>query len=111
VTPPDSRVMWMRPEYVALLGKRAAVPWYFAWDRPTLAREIRRSGTGYVVVARLFKTDLAGEYGDAFAMMTLDPPAYLRPALVVPSEDGRGDAFILFKVDPAALDLYLAKSA
>lgn len=111
VTPPDSRVMWMRPEYVAFLGKRAAVPWYFGWDRATLAREIRRSGTGYLVVARLFKTDLAGEYGDAFAMMTLDPPAYLSPILVFPSEDGRGDSFILFEVDPAALDLYLAKNA
>ncbi|MGZ5103981.1 MAG: hypothetical protein ACXWHB_06275, partial [Usitatibacter sp.] len=110
VTPPGSRVMWMRPEYVALLGKRPAVPWYFGWDRRTLAREIRRSGTGYVVVARVFKTDLAGGYGDAFALMVLNPPSYLMPVLVLRGEDGRSETFILLKVDPAALDLYLAQS-
>ena len=108
-TPPGSRVMWMRPEYVALLGKRMGVPWYFRWDRATLAREIRRSDTGYLVAAAQFKTDLAGEYGDAFAALVVEPPDYLRRIPVMPGPGLGGEIFVLFEVDRAALDLYLAR--
>jgi hypothetical protein len=108
MTPPGARVMWMRPEYVALLGHRAGTAWYHRWDRPTLAREIRRTGTDYLIAARLFKSDLAGDDGDAFAKLALDPPPYLHAAMVIAS-DNADQEFVLLQVDQAALDLYLAK--
>jgi hypothetical protein len=111
VTPPGSRVMWMRPEYVAILGHRAGVPWYFGWDQAKLAREIRGTGTDYVVVARLFKSDLAVVTGDAFAAFTLVRPPYLQARLIIPNPDNGNQEFILLEVDRAALDLYIAKGA
>jgi hypothetical protein len=111
VTPPGSRVMWMRPEYVAILGHRAGVPWYFGWDQARLAREIRETGTDYVVVARLFKSDLAVVVDDAFAAFTLIRPPYLRARLIIPNPDNGTQEFILLEVDRAALDLYISKGA
>jgi len=98
----------MRPEYVALLGHRAGVPWYFGWDQAKLAREIRGSGTGYVIVARLFKSDLAGKLDDAFAAFTLVRPPYLRARLIIPNPDNGRQEFILLEVDREALDRYIA---
>jgi 4-amino-4-deoxy-L-arabinose transferase-like glycosyltransferase len=109
-TPPGARVMWVRPEYVALLGKRQGVAWYFAWDRPALAREIRASATDYLVVAGLHKSDLRLAVGDAFTPLVRDPPPYLRPALIIASPaDGKME-FALLEVDRAALDRYLAEA-
>ncbi len=101
-TPPGARVMWMRPEYIALLGKREGVPWYFRWDRPTLAREIGESGTTHLVVTRLFKADLALQGGDAFAALAIDPPPYLRAIQVIASPTGSQE-FVLLEVDRSAL--------
>jgi 4-amino-4-deoxy-L-arabinose transferase-like glycosyltransferase len=108
VTPPGSRVMWMRPEYVALLGRRPGVAWYHGWDRATLAREIRRTETGYLIAARLFKSDLAGHDGDAFAALAVDPPPYLRAAFVITAPGTTGQEFVLLEVDRAALDRYIS---
>jgi 4-amino-4-deoxy-L-arabinose transferase-like glycosyltransferase len=107
-TPPDARVMWMRPEYVAVLGKRAAVPWYLTWDRVTLAREIQRTGAGYLVAARLYKNDLAGHGGEAFTPIVEAPPAYLRATLTIANPADGTLEFVLLEVDRAALDRYLA---
>jgi len=60
VTPPDSIVMWVRPEYVALVGRRPAAAYYYAWTADDLAREIRQSNASYLVTTLLDKTDLAG---------------------------------------------------
>ena len=103
-TPAGSRVMWMRPEYVALLGRREGVPWYFSWDRATLAREIRRTGTTHLVVTRLFKSDLAGRGGDAFAAIAIDTPGYLRLSMLIRSPGSGAEEFVLLEVDRAALD-------
>ena len=111
ITPPGSRVMWMRPEYVAILGHRAGVPWYFGWDQAKLAREIRTTGADYVIVARLFKSDLAGKLADAFAAFTLVRPPYLRARLIIPNPINGNQEFILLEVDRAALDQYIAKGS
>src|SRR5450432_2009230 len=109
ITPPGSRVMWMRPEYVALLGRRPGVAWYHEWDRATLAREIRRTETGYLTASRLFKSDLAGRDGDAFAALAVDSPPYLRAAFVITAPGTTGQEFVLLEVDRVALDRYIAK--
>ena len=104
VTPPDAKVMWMRPEYVALLGRREAVPWYFSWDRATLAREIRRTGTRYVVVTRIFKSDLAGQGGDEYAAFAIDTPAYLHASSVIANTRSGAQEFVLLEVDAELLE-------
>lgn len=60
-TPPGSVVMWVRPEYVALLGHRPAAAYYYAWTQDDLAREARNAKATYLVTTLLDKTDLAGE--------------------------------------------------
>ena len=62
----------------------------------------------YLVAARLFKSDLAGHDGDAFAALAVDPAPYLRPAMVIATDDASQE-FVLLEVDRAALDLYLSK--
>ena len=97
-TPPGARVMWMRPEYVGLLGNRPGVPFLFRWSAAELAAQARKAGVGYVVETWLLKTDYEGAQGDPH----VDTAAYARPALQ------RGEFFVLMQVDPAALDAYLA---
>ena len=99
VAPPAATVMWMRPEYVALLGQRRAVPFLYRWDGRTLAREVARSKTDYVVVTVLLKTDMTGQQGDP----GVDTSAYARPAVVLLE-----GVFTLMQVDRAALERFLA---
>ena len=97
VTPKDARVMWMRPEYVALLGRRAATAFLYRWTPAELARAIDSSGTGYVVQGWLSKTDLEVRQGSPY----LDLSAYAHPAFRI------GDIFVLMQVDRAQLDARL----
>ena len=60
VTPPGAVVMWVRPEYVALLGRRPAAAYYYAWTDQQLAHEIAASHATFFVTTLLDKTDLAG---------------------------------------------------
>ena len=107
-TVPGARVMWMRPEYVAVLGGREGVPLYFRWDRATLAREILRTRTDYVIASRHFKNDLATYSTDAFLWLALDPPDYLVPVHVLPDPE-RSD-FALLAVDAARLQRYVRET-
>jgi hypothetical protein len=100
VTPKSARVMWMRPEYVALLGRRHAVPFLYRWTPAELAREVKESGTGYIVQDWLFKTDLEVDQGNP----RLEIADYAHSAFNI------GDIFALMQVDPAALDAYLART-
>jgi hypothetical protein len=100
VTPNAARVMWMRPEYVALLGRRQAVPFLYRWSPAELAREVKKSGTGYIVQDWLFKTDLEVAQGNP----RLQIADYSHSAFNI------GDIFALMQVDPAALDAYLARA-
>ena len=104
-TPPGARVMWVRPEYIAVLGRREGVPLYLRWDRATLAREILRTRTDFVVASRQFKNDLAADTADAFLWIARDLPAYLVAVAILP-DAARGD-FTLLRVDAAALERYI----
>jgi hypothetical protein len=61
VTPPGARVMWLRPDYVAVLGHREGVPLFRAAQRGEFLRKVRDSRTGYVVVSSLFKAGMDGD--------------------------------------------------
>jgi hypothetical protein len=99
-TPPNARVLWVRPEYVAVLGRRQGVPSYSSWDRAMLAKEILRTGTTHVVATRLFKSDLADRGGDAYAALVVDAPDYLRhPAMLIQNAETEVVEFALLEVD------------
>jgi hypothetical protein len=101
VTPPGSKVMWMRPEYVALLGRRQGVPFYYRWSPREVALEVKRSGVDHIVVSRLYKADLAGTEGDP--LVTLKAvAAYSRPVFRLGD-----DIFVVMKVDRDALEAFL----
>jgi 4-amino-4-deoxy-L-arabinose transferase-like glycosyltransferase len=106
VTPPDARVMWMRPEYVALLGGREGVPYYYDWDARTLASKVRDARVDYLVVAGISKSDLAVRTGDVPAPLRHAQP-YAQPAFALGNPFTGQDEFILLRVDRAALDAYL----
>jgi hypothetical protein len=91
---------------VALLGAREGVPWYYAWDARRMAREVRDARVDYLVVARLYKTDLDGQSGDPFATLR-GIEAYSHPVLVLPNAVVGGDEFVLLAVDRAALATWL----
>jgi len=99
VTPASARVMWMRPEYIALLGRRQAVPFLYRWNPAELAREVKQSRTTHIVQSWLAKTDVDVAQGNPH----LEIADYTQPAFSI------GDIFMLMAVDPAALDAYLAR--
>jgi hypothetical protein len=67
LTPVDARVMWVRPDYVAVMGKRRGVAWYYEWDRAEFLRQVASTETDYLVVSSLLKTDMR----DAFEQPVL----------------------------------------
>jgi 4-amino-4-deoxy-L-arabinose transferase-like glycosyltransferase len=108
VTPADARVMWTRPDFVAILGHRAGVPFYFRWDRSMFAREVLTSGTTHVVMASLVKVDLDHHSGDLMDDLVRDRPAYLR-AIQMNANPANGVLeFMLFEVDRQALQRAVA---
>jgi hypothetical protein len=109
VTPRGAKIMWMRPEYVALLGGREGVPWYFRWDRQDLARELRKTKADYLIQSRIFKADLEGAKGDPFASLE-GIEAYASPTLSIRSVATGEAEFVLWKIDAARLDAYLKGS-
>ncbi len=106
-TPEGARVMWMRPEYVALLGGREAVPYYYEWDARTLARKIREGGVDYLVIAGISKSDLAIRLGETYTALRNAQP-YSRPVYALANPFTGQDEFILLLIDRGALDAYLA---
>jgi hypothetical protein len=109
-TPPGARVMWMRPEYVVILGERECVPMYYAWDARTLAAHVRDGGADYMIVAGMSKNDLSMALGDPAVAREHARP-YTRPALQLRNPIDGQEEFILLAVDRAALDAYLARGA
>jgi len=101
-------VMWLRPEYVAVLGDRHGVPFYFQWDARRLAQAIQDSGSTHVVLASVFKSDLLIVLGDP-APVTRTAAEYSDVVLTVKSPVTGRDELVLFKVDPARLSAYLAR--
>ena len=106
-TPEGARVMWMRPEYVALLGGREAVPYYYRWDARTLAAKIREGSVDYLVIAGISKSDLAIHAGEAVTALRNAAP-YSQPVYALGNPFNGQDEFILLRIDRDALDAYLA---
>ena len=107
-TPPNARVMWMRPEYVAILGGRQGVPSYYAWDARAFATHVRDDRVDYIAVAGMSKNDLAMSPGDPTAPLRY-AATYARPVLQLGNPISLQEDFILLQVDRAALDAYLAR--
>jgi hypothetical protein len=106
VTPPGARIMWTRPEYIGLLGKREGVPFEYDWDTRDVALAIRRTGTDYIVLSSLYKVDLALTMGNPGHTLR-DVWSYSQPVLTLANPVNRTPQFILLKVDPARLDDFL----
>jgi hypothetical protein len=103
VTPPGARVMWVRPDYVAVLGNRRGVPWYFRWDKAEFLRQIRQSQTDYLIASKLLKTDMDGGMGDPaltleWALQFSSPVYAARDAL------GKEYAMVVLKIDHAVVE-------
>jgi len=96
-------VMWVRPEYVAIVAHRPGVPFYFGWSRADLARHIRESGARYLVFCRVYKSDLMGRMDDVYAAFLADPPRYLHRVLTLKGAFQQDD-FVLFEVDRSLLE-------
>ena len=107
-TPPGAKVMWMRPEYPALLGGRPGVPWYYDWDPLRVGQEARDQRVDYIVVAQLFKTDLAGRKGDPARPLKF-ATAYAPQVFALENPTSGTADFVLLRVDRAALDAWIAR--
>jgi len=101
VTPPDAKVMCVRPEYVALLGARAGIELDYAWDERKLAETALASGATFIVATALAKSDLQRQRGDAMAAARL-AASYTRRSFVLANAQGF-DEFVLLEVDREAL--------
>lgn len=106
-TPPDARVLWVRPDYVALLGERRGVPWFYRDGLLGLARQARDNGVGYVVLSRIRKADLHGELRPAFDDLDHLSP-FCRLVATQANPVAGGVEFALMRIDPAALDAFVA---
>jgi hypothetical protein len=106
-TPAGARVMYVRPEYVAVLGGRAGAELDYAWDARALAKAVSASGAGFILATSLAKTDLAHERGDAMASLRLATP-YTRRIWVLSNAQGQ-DEVVLLEVDRDALARFLAE--
>jgi hypothetical protein len=106
MTPPGARVMWVRPEYVAVLGNRQGVPWYFRWDRNQFLREVRQSRADYLIASKLLKPDLEGVV--SAPALTLEwALQFSSPVYAAHDSLGREYAVMLLKIDPAAVERML----
>jgi hypothetical protein len=106
MTPPSARIMWMRPEYVAILGKREAVTFEYAWDPLTLARAVASSKADYIVKSSVFKADVTVRAGDPNHTLR-GIEKYSHPVFAVGNPQNGETEFVLMEVDPAALDAFL----
>jgi hypothetical protein len=106
-TPPQAKVMWMRPEYVALLAHREPVAYENEWDSLRLAREIARTGTGYVIFAEVYKVDINMTMRHPKEVLG-DVPKYSREVLAIANPVTRRREFVLYEVDRAQLAEFIA---
>lgn len=100
--PPESKVMWVRPDYVSVIGRRNAVPWFYSWSPETLASEIMRSKVDYLIVSMLYKADLHGSIGLPSTVLE-GCEDYTFPVMQVVNPLTQEVEFVLRKVDHAAL--------
>jgi hypothetical protein len=106
-TPPAARVMWMRPDYVAVLSHRAGVPSYYRDGMAGVVRQLLDSGAEYIVVSSLYKADIRGDAWDPLVTPASVAP-FARFLFVVRNPAAATDEFGLLQVDRAALERYAA---
>jgi hypothetical protein len=106
-TPPGAKVMWMRPDYVALLGGRQGVEWRYREGLRGLAQRLRSSGAEYLIVSTLYKSDMVGESDEPFETLAV-VSAFARPVSVTRNAESGDSEFALLKIDAAALASFLA---
>jgi hypothetical protein len=107
-TPGDARVLWVRPDYVALLSGRTSVPWLYrdGWEA-TLVR-MRDAGVTHVVVSSVTKGDLDGEGSTReFVTATALAPFTRRVVFEMENPVRPGEEFRLVEIDRGALAAYL----
>ena len=107
VTPRGARVMWMRPEYISILARRAADPWFYSDDAVRLAKRIEANGVDYVALSGIVKIDLEARQGDQ-AVIEAALAHFALPVVEIPNAVSGRPEFFLFKVDHAAVRSYLA---
>lgn len=105
-TPPHSRVMWMRPEYVALLAHREPVAFEYRWDALQLALELAATRTDYLALSEVYKVDRNIEMGNPQAAFG-DLARFCDPAIEVRLPGAGRVQFMLMKIDPARLRAYI----
>jgi hypothetical protein len=108
-TPEGARVMWMRPEYVALLGHREGVPYLYSWDERRFARELLDQRVDYLVVSAVYKTDDANRYGEP-GRVHPHVGEYARPVLRIRNVVNGAEAFRLMQVDRGAVERFLGSA-
>jgi hypothetical protein len=106
VTPPGATSLWVRPEYVAILGGRPALPLLGAAQERGFVRELRRSNAEFLVVSTLLKAPMDGRampaqktFNWALAIGT--------PVFSLPSRSEDGLEVAIFRLDRAAMDAKL----
>jgi len=109
-TPPGARILWVRPDYVALLANRASVPWLYRDGWEGTLRRMHAEGVTHVVVSAVTKGDLEGE-GATREFVTAEALApFTRAVIFVVDNPVRpGEEFRLVEIDRAALAAHLEK--
>ena len=106
-TPPDAKVLWMRPDYVAVLGHRTGVASYYRGGMAGVVRTLLETHAGYIVVSSLYKADIRGDALDPLVTPGAVAP-FTRPVFIVRNPVAEIDEFGLLQVDRAALERYAA---
>lgn len=106
-TPAKARVMWMRPEYVAVLANRPAAPWFYSDGEARLARSIESLDVDFVALSGITKSDLEARQGNQ-AKIQEALTRFAAPVILIPNAVIGRPEFILLKVDRAAVRAYLA---
>jgi hypothetical protein len=111
-TPADARILWVRPDYVALLGERRAVPWLYRDGLGDTLARMHDAGVTHVVVSAVTKGDLEGEGGTGEFVTAQSLAPFTRAVTFVVDDPVRpGEEFRLVEIDRAALAAYLRKAA
>lgn len=107
LTPAGAKVMWMRPDYIAVLAHRTGVPSYYRDGMAGVVRTLLETHAQYIVVSTLYKADMRGDALDP--VVTAKAVAPFAHALLVLRNPVAGiDEFGLMEVDRAALERYAA---
>ena len=106
-TAPGARIMWARPEYVALLTRGDPVPFEYRWDAHGLAQAIETTHTDYLVLSEVYKLDRNLELHNPTEELR-GIGRYADPVIEVKLPGAERVQFALMRIDRARLAAYLA---